>query len=389
MPRRLVLLGSTGSIGRAALEVVDHLGDVEVIGLGARRDVATLAAQAARHRPRAVAVADPEAAEQVRRLLPSEMEILTGEESLARLAAHPDADLVLVAVVGIAGLLPTLAALRAGKDVALATKEALVAGGSLVTAAARQNGRRLLPVDSEHSGIFQCLLGRERMAVRRIVLTASGGPFLHRPRETLAEATPEEALAHPTWKMGKKVTVDSATLMNKGLEVIEARWLFDLPPERIDVVIHPQSIVHGMVELADGAVLAHLAAPDMRLPIQFALTYPEHRPSPVRALSWTGGGEDGFALTFAPPEAGRYPCLELARDALRGGGTLPAVLNAANEVAVQWFLERRIRFGEIPILVRRTMDLHTPIANPAAAEILAADAWARATVSLLGVEVRG
>ncbi len=389
MPRRLVLLGSTGSVGRATLEVVDHLRDVEVIGLGAHRDSATLAVQAARHRPRAVAVADPVAAEQVRRLLPSEVDVLTGGEGLARLAAHPDADLVLVAVVGIAGLLPTLAALRAGKDVALATKEALVAGGNVVTAAARRSGRRLLPVDSEHSGIFQCLLGREREAVRRIVLTASGGPFLHRPRETLGQATPEEALSHPTWKMGKKVTVDSATLMNKGLEVIEARWLFDLTPEQIDVVIHPQSIVHGMVELADGAVLAHLAPPDMRLPIQFALTYPEHRPSPVRSLSWTGGGEDGLTLTFAPPEPGRYPCLDLARDALRGGGTLPAVLNAANEVAVQWFLERRIRFGEIPVLVRRTMDLHTPIADPAAEDILAADAWARATVSLLGVEVRG
>ncbi len=389
MPRRLVLLGSTGSVGRATLEVVDHLRDVEVIGLGAHRDSATLAAQAARHRPRAVAVADPVAAEQVRRLLPSEVDVLTGGEGLARLAAHPDADLVLVAVVGIAGLLPTLAALRAGKDVALATKEALVAGGNVVTAAARRSGRRLLPVDSEHSGIFQCLLGREREAVRRIVLTASGGPFLHRPRETLGQATPEEALSHPTWKMGKKVTVDSATLMNKGLEVIEARWLFDLTPEQIDVVIHPQSIVHGMVELADGGVLAHLAPPDMRLPIQFALTYPEHRPSPVRSLSWTGRGEDGLTLTFAPPEPGRYPCLDLARDALRGGGTLPAVLNAANEVAVQWFLERRIRFGEIPVLVRRTMDLHTPIADPAVEDILAADAWARATVSLLGVEVRG
>ncbi|MDQ7849554.1 MAG: 1-deoxy-D-xylulose-5-phosphate reductoisomerase [Armatimonadota bacterium] len=384
--RRLVLLGSTGSIGRATLEVVDHLGDVQVVGLAARRNVEGLAAQVARYRPQAVAVEDVASAHRLRGLLPAGTALLAGPEAIAELAAHPAADMVLVAVVGIAGLVPTLAALRAGKDVALATKEALVAGGSLVMAQARARGAALLPVDSEHSAIFQCLQGVSREAVRRIILTASGGPFLHRPLETLGEATPEEALAHPTWKMGPKVTVDSATLMNKGLEVIEARWLFDLPPERIDVVIHPQSLVHGMVELVDGSVLAQIAAPDMRLPIQLALTFPERRSSPLRPLAWERGG--GVTMTFTPPPPERYPCLALAREALQAGGTAPAVVNAANEVVVRLFLERRISFGEIPRLLRRTLDAHRVVADPTLEDVLAADAWARETVTRFGAEVR-
>jgi len=385
--RRLVLLGSTGSIGRATLEVVDHLGDVQVVGLAARRNVEGLAAQAARYRPHAVAVEDAASADRLRGRLPAGTALLAGPEAAAELAAHPAADMVLVAVVGVAGLVPTLAALRAGKDVALATKEALVAGGHLVMAQARASGALLLPVDSEHSAIFQCLQGVARQAVRRIVLTASGGPFLQRALETLAEATPEEALAHPTWRMGPKVTVDSATLMNKGLEVIEARWLFDLPPEQIDVVIHPQSLVHGMVELVDGSVLAQVAPPDMRLPIQLALTFPERRPSPLRPLVWERG--EGVTMTFTPPPPERYPCLALAREALGVGGTAPAVLNAANEVAVRLFLERRIPFGEIPRLLRRTLDAHRAVADPALEEVLAADAWAREAVTRFGVEVRG
>ena len=387
MRRRLVLLGSTGSIGRSTLEVVEHLEDVQVVGLSARRNVDVLAAQAARFHPQAVAVEDPGQARRLQGLLPAGIEVLAGRDGVAALAAHPGADLVLVAVVGIAGLLPTLAALRAGKDVALATKEALVAGGSLVTAQARASGKMLLPVDSEHSAIFQCLQDTPRPAVRRIVLTASGGPFLHRPLETLSRATPEEALSHPTWKMGQKITVDSATLMNKGFEVLEARWLFDLAPEQIDVVIHPQSLVHGLVELVDGSVLAQIAPPDMRLAIQFALTYPERRVSLLRPLSWEGSGE-GITMTFAPPEPERYPCLVLAREALRAGGTVPAVLNAANEVAVALFLERRIPFGEIPVLLRRTLDAHRPVVTPTLEDVQVADAWARETVTRFGVEVR-
>jgi len=384
--KRLVLLGSTGSIGRATLDVADHLGDVEVVGLAARRDVETLAAQIGRYRPRAVAVEDPAAAARLRGMVPPEVEILAGPQSAAELAAHPAADLVLVAVVGVVGLLPTLAALRAGKDVALATKETLVAGGPLVMAELQRSGRRLLPVDSEHSAIFQCLEGVAHGAIQRVVLTASGGPFLHRPLETLAQATPEEALAHPTWKMGRKVTVDAATLMNKGLEVIEARWLFDLAPEQIGVVIHPQSLVHGLVELRDGSVLAQVAPPDMRLPIQLALTYPERRPSLLRALSWEERA--GTVLTFLPPDPARYPSLDLARSALLAGGTMPAVLNAANEVAVQLFLDRHISFGEIPVRVRRTMEAHRPVAAPSVEEVLAADGWARTAVRALGSEVR-
>ncbi len=387
MRRRLVLLGSTGSIGRSTLEVVEHLGDVQVVGLSARRSVETLAAQVARYHPQAVALEDPGQVRRLQGLLPAGVEVLAGPEGVAALAAHPAADLVLVAVVGVAGLQPTLAALRAGKDVALATKEALVAGGSLVTAQARASGTMLLPVDSEHSAIFQCLQGVDRRAVRRIVLTASGGPFLHRPLETLSQAMPEEALSHPTWKMGKKITVDSATLMNKGFEVMEAHWLFDLAAEQIDVVIHPQSLVHGLVELIDGSVLAQIAPPDMRLPIQFALTYPDRRATAIRPLSWAGSGQ-GMTMTFAPPEPARYPCLVMAREALRLGGTAPAVLNAANEVAVALFLERRIPFGEIPALLRRTLDAHRPAAASTLEDVLAADAWARDTVTRFGVEVR-
>jgi 1-deoxy-D-xylulose-5-phosphate reductoisomerase len=387
MTRHLVLLGSTGSIGRSTLEVVDHLGDVRVVGLSTRSNVELLAAQAARYRPQAVAVADQQQARHLEALVPAGVEVLAGADGMAALASHPAADLVLVAVVGVAGLPPTLAALRAGKDVALATKEALVAGGSLVTAAARAANRRLLPVDSEHSAIFQCLESVPRTAVRRIVLTASGGPFLHRPLETMARASVEEALSHPTWKMGKKITVDSATLMNKGLEVIEARWLFDLAPEQIEVVIHPQSVVHGMVELSDGSVLAQLAPPDMRLPIQLALTHPQRREALLRPLSWEGNGE-GVTLTFAPPEPARYPCLALARGALRGGGTLPAVLSAANEVAVDAFLQRRMAFGEIATVVRRTLAAHRSLSQPTLEDVLAADRWARKTAAGFGVEVR-
>jgi len=370
---RLTILGSTGSIGRQTLEVVDALGgEIEVVALGARRDAAALVAQARRYRPKAVGVADETAAPPVRAGVPQGTDVLSGPDALVRLAASVDADVVLVAVVGVAGLLPTLEALRAGRDVALANKETLVAGGALVMREVRTRGRRLLPVDSEHAAIGQCLLGETPESVRRILLTGSGGPFLRRPLDELDRATPDEALAHPTWKMGAKITVDSATLMNKGFEVIEAHWLFGLDAARIGVIIHPQSVVHSLVEFVDGSWKAQLAPPDMRMVIASALTAPERRPLPAPALEW-----DGLHLTFEPPDPGRYPCLGLAYEALRTGGTMPAVLNAANEVAVERFLAGGIRFTEIARAVAETMEAHRPIPTPSLEDILAADAWAR------------
>ncbi len=343
------------------------------MGLGARRDVDTLREQIRQFRPQAVAVADVEAARRLRPGISPAVALLSGPEAMRELAAWGEADLVLVAVVGIAGLLPTLAALRAGRDVALANKETLVAGGALVMAEACRTGRRLLPIDSEHAAIMQCLQGEPLTGVRRVLLTGSGGPFLRRPLESLAHVRPDEALAHPTWKMGKKITVDSATLMNKGLEVIEAHWLFGLPAERIDVVLHPQSIVHSLVEFIDGSVKAQLAPPDMRLVIAYALRGEARRPLDVPGLSW-----EQLTLTFERPDPARYPCLGYAYEALAAGGTMPTVLNAANEVAVEQFLAGKIGFLDIARSVRRAMDGHRPVAVSAVEEILAADTWARA-----------
>jgi len=339
-PRRLAILGSTGSIGRAALDVVRSLrasGEAfEVVGLAAHRNIELLAAQVREFRPAAVAVAASRdaAAEALGAGAPGwHGEVLAGADGLAALAAGTGAELVLVAVSGVAGLRPTLAALDAGADVALATKEALVAGGPLIMEAAARSGRRLVPVDSEHSAIFQCLAGQSQAEVRRLWLTASGGPFRRRSPEELDAVTPQEALRHPTWSMGRKVTVDSATLMNKGLEIIEAHWLFGVPAERIEVVIHPQSLVHSCVEFVDGSVLAQIGPRDMRLPIQYALTYPRRQPAPPRPLDLRALG----ALEFEPPDPRRFPCLVHAREALARGGTAPAVLNAADEVAVRLF----------------------------------------------------
>ena len=370
---RLVVLGSTGSIGRAALEVAEALGDVSVVGLAARRSHDDLLRQARRWRPRAVAVEDPDAAALVRAGLPEGTELLVGREAATALAAMPDVDTVLVAVVGAAGLAPTLAAASAGRTIALANKETLVAGGALVRAACDRAGARLIPVDSEHSAIYQCLAGEDRSAIRRIILTASGGPFLRRSLPELRDVTVEEALAHPTWNMGRKVTIDSATLMNKGLEVIEAHWLYDVPPDQIDVVIHPQSLIHSMVEFTDGATMAQAATPDMRGPIQYALTAPRRRKGLVRPMEW-----DRLTLTFEHPDPTRFPALGLATDALRRGGTAPAVLNAANEVAVGRFLDGSIRFPEIVETVSVVLGRHQ--ARPALTldAVLEADAWARA-----------
>jgi 1-deoxy-D-xylulose-5-phosphate reductoisomerase len=380
---RLVVLGSTGSIGRAALDVAAGLGDVEITGLAARENVERLAEQALRWRPRAVGVEDEASGERLRPHLPSGTRLVVGPDAATVLAAMPQADVVLVAIVGAAGLRPTLAALEAGHDVALANKEALVAGGDLVTAARERSGARLLPVDSEHSAIYQCLAGEDRHAVRRLILTASGGPFLRRPLHELREVRVEEALAHPTWRMGRKVTIDSATLMNKGLEIIEARWLFGVAPERIDVVIHPQSIVHSMVEFSDGSVIAQAAVPDMRGPIQYALTAPARRPGLVRPVEW-----HRLTLTFEEPEAGRFPSLAVAREALRRGGTAPAVLNAANEVAVGRFLDGRIRFPEIVETVHAVLARHETQPATSLEAVLAADGWARRETDLMLGAVR-
>jgi 1-deoxy-D-xylulose-5-phosphate reductoisomerase len=377
-PRRVVLLGSTGSIGTQALDVVRaHPDRFEVVGLAAGRDGATLAAQADEFRVRRVALADPVAARDLAAARP-DLAVLDGDRAAATLAAV-DADLVVNAVTGAVGLEPTLAALDAGTPVALANKESLIVGGDLVVAAAERAGGReshLLPVDSEHSALAQCLRGGRRDEVARLVVTASGGPFRGRSRAQLAEVTVEDALAHPTWAMGPVVTINSATLMNKGLELIEAHELFDVPWDRIDAVVHPQSVVHSMVEFVDGSTIAQLSPPDMRLPIQLAMTWPERLEHAFVACDWTRASE----LTFEPVDRDTFRALDLAEEAGRRRGTYPAVLNAANEVAVDAFRGDRLPFLAIADLVERTMDAWAatdPGAPNDLQDVLDADGWAR------------
>jgi len=353
--KRLIVLGVTGSVGRRALELVErHPDEFRVEGMAARGSSPELiAAMCARHRPRALALFDPQSADRVARALaPPRPEILTGPSGLVSLAAEVDADIVLSAIVGGAGLLPTMAAIQSGKTVALANKEPLVMAGGLMTKAARARNVPLLPVDSEHSAIFQCLEGHRRCDVHRILLTASGGPFRTLAKEELGRVTVAEALRHPTWRMGAKITVDSATLMNKGLEVIEARWLFDLTPEQVQVVVHPQSIVHSMVEYIDGSVIAQLGVADMGIPILYAFSYPGRLPCDVARLDLTRVG----SLTFEVADTERFPCLALARQALLEGECAPAILNAANEVAVAAFLEGKMRFTQIPELIAEALN---------------------------------
>ena len=372
--RRIVILGSTGSIGRNALWVAERFPDrFQVIGLGAGKNIDLLAEQVQRFRPRVVSVLTAKLAGDLRRRLPPGTEVLTGLSGSRHVAALPEADLVLSAMVGAAGLMPTLAALRAGKDVALANKETLVMAGDLVTTEVRRHRVTLLPVDSEHSAIFQALTGHRRQDLKRIVLTASGGPFLHAEPEELQRVTPEQALAHPNWRMGPKVTIDSATLMNKGLEAIEARWLFDLDSSQIGVAIHPQSIVHSLVEYVDGSVIAQLGIPDMRLPIAYALAYPERLPLDLPPLDLLAVQ----TLAFLEPDRTRFPCLDLAFAALKAGGTMPAVLNGANEVAVEAFLAGRIPFLAIGEVVGEAMERHRPSPAAEVEVILNADRWAR------------
>ena len=380
--KRLTVLGATGSIGLRTLELVSGFSDeFQVAGLAARgSNVDVIADLCRKHAPRAVALLDPRAVDRLARLLPPPRpEILAGPSGLVALARDVEAELVVSALVGAAGLLPTMAAIEAGRTVALANKETLVMAGRLMTAAARRRGVALLPVDSEHSAVFQCLIGHDPRDVHRILLTASGGPFRELPKERFGEVTVEDALRHPTWKMGPKITIDSATLMNKGLEIIEARWLFDVEVHQVQVVVHPQSIVHSMVEYIDGSVIAQLGVADMGVPILYALAYPERRPAPGARLDLTRVGR----LTFFEPDTDRFPCLRLARQALEQGGGAPVVLNAANEVAVAAFLEGRIGFSAIPALIAGALDLGPSAELESVEACLAVDAEARRRVEEL------
>jgi len=357
-PTHIAILGSTGSIGRSTLEVIANFpGRFRVTYLSAHRNVDLLREQIRQVRPRGVVVLEEQHAALLRKNLDGATEVLSGEEGLLEIVRREDVDLVLNALVGFAGMRPTLAALEAGKNVALANKETLVVAGELVMRTVREKGVRLLPVDSEHSAILQCLQGEDPGRVKRLILTASGGPFLGFDAERLGTVTVAEALNHPTWKMGNKITIDSATLMNKGLEVIEAFWLFGLPPEHIEVVIHPQSIIHSLVEFMDGSVKAQMGIPDMKLPIQYALMYPDRPAASCRRLDLPALGQ----LTFQHPDVRRFRCLGLAYRALAMGGTAPAVLNAANEVAVRLFLEGRIPFHAIATIIEEALDTHTPL----------------------------
>ncbi len=372
--RNVVLLGSTGSIGTSTIKVAEDLPDhIRLLGLAAGNNMELLLEQTRKHQPEAISIADPAKAQALRNMLGTTAEVFSGAEGLLKLATLPGADIVLIAIVGTAGLQPALAAIRAGKDIAVASKEILVMAGEIVMREAREQGVNVLTVDSEHSAIFQCLDGKPAASVRRLWLTASGGPFRKTPKEEFPAITVERALKHPSWVMGRKITIDSATLFNKGLEMIEARWLFDVDMDRVSVVVHPQSVVHSMVEFVDGSMLAQLSTPDMCLPIQYALTYPVRVPSQrvQTNLAKLGG------LTFEEPDPGRFPALDLARRAGEVGGTLPAVLNAANEVAVEAFIDRRIDFPGISAAVRRTMDHHQAVPHPSLQQILEADAWAR------------
>ncbi|MGE3804612.1 MAG: 1-deoxy-D-xylulose-5-phosphate reductoisomerase [Gemmataceae bacterium] len=375
--RRIVVLGSTGSIGTNCLDVVTALAPrLEVLGLSAHGNWEQLFEQAEQHRPRWVTVTDGEATPDPARL-PAGTQLFQGEQGIVEMVSDPDVDVVVTAIVGAAGLTGTWAALEAGKTVAIANKETLVMAGPLVMELAARKNARVLPVDSEHSAIFQALQAGQAGEVARVVLTASGGPFRGRSRSSLEEVTVEEALRHPTWRMGPKITLDSAPLMNKALEVIEARWLFDLQPEQIEVIIHPESIVHSFVEFVDGSVLAQLSPPDMRLPIQYALTYPDRLPGPARRLDW----RELRGWHFEQPDHETFPSVQLGYEVARRGGTCGAVLNAANEAAVSRFLAGELSFLDIPRVCRAVLSNHNYSGRPSLPELHAVDRWARQEVS--------
>lgn len=385
--RRVVILGCTGSIGQSALKVAADIPErMEVVGLAASKSVGPFVEQVRAWRPRCAALADVAAAAEARSLLgSSDTEVLEGEAGLCALATLPEADLVLIAIVGTGGLRPALAAIEAGKDIAVASKEILVMAGAIVMEAARRKGVRVLPVDSEHNAIFQCLEGRRPEEVSRLLLTASGGPFRTWPSEALATVTPAQALKHPTWDMGRKISIDSATLFNKGLEMIEARWLFDIPMKRVEVVVHPQSIIHSMVEFVDSSVLAQLSATDMCFPIQYAVTWPERVPNRLPPLDFARLSK----LEFEAPRTTDFPAINLARQAGEQGGTLPAVLNAANEIAVDAFLAGRCSFPAIWETVAAVMESHRHETHPGLDEILHADSDARVAAATVLAAGRG
>jgi 1-deoxy-D-xylulose-5-phosphate reductoisomerase len=375
--KSISILGSTGSIGCNALKVVEHLKDFRVTALGAGKNMQTFAAQIARFEPEMVSVESESCAEslseKLHELNAKVPKIELGQQGLIAVATHEKAEIVVSATVGAIGFVPTLRALEAGKRVALANKETLVMAGELMTKAARANNAEILPVDSEHNALHQCLRGENRSEVRRLILTASGGPFREKSRAEIENATREEALNHPNWKMGDKITIDSATLMNKGLEVIEAHWLFGFRADEISVVVHPQSIVHSMIEMIDGSIIAQLGATDMRHAIQYALTYPERKEAEPAPLDFSKLSQ----LTFENPDTAKFPCLNLAYKALEKGGTMPAVLNAANEIAVKAFLDGKIRLSEIPKIIENVMNEHEARAASSLEIILENDAWAR------------
>jgi 1-deoxy-D-xylulose-5-phosphate reductoisomerase len=372
--KKVILLGSSGSIGESTCKVARALPErMKLVGLGVAKSTDRMLEQAKEFGVKALAVSDPQAAEKMKPRLPQGTQFYPGAEGLARMVKETKADMVLVAIVGTAGLAPALAALRSGKDLAVASKEILVLAGSAVMAEAKKRKKQVLPVDSEHNAIFQCLVGANEKEVRKVILTASGGPFRQSSAQAMEKVTLAQALKHPTWSMGQKITIDSATMFNKGLEMIEAHWLFGLPMRQVDVVVHPQSIVHSMVEFIDGSVLAQLSVTDMCFPIQYAVTYPERMPSGLPPLDLAKLG----TLTFEQPDEKKFPALRLAREAGEQGGTLPGVLNAANEVAVEAFLAERISFPRIWGMVEEVMKKHRTEKEPSLEAIIEADRWAR------------
>ena len=372
--KKVILLGSSGSIGESTCKVARALPEkMKLVGLGVAKSTDRMLEQAKEFGVKALAVSDPQAAEKVKPRLPQGTQFYPGAEGLARMVEETEADMVLVAIVGTAGLAPALAALRSGKDLAVASKEILVLAGSAVMAEAKKRKKQVLPVDSEHNAIFQCLVGANEKEVRKVILTASGGPFRQSSSQAMEKVTLAQALKHPTWSMGQKITIDSATMFNKGLEMIEAHWLFGLPMRQVDVVVHPQSIVHSLVEFIDGSVLAQLSVTDMCFPIQYAVTYPERMPSGLPPLDLAKLG----TLSFEQPDEKRFPALRLAREAGEQGGTLPGVLNAANEVAVEAFLAERISFPRIWGMVEEVMKKHRTEKEPSLEAIIDADRWAR------------
>ena len=373
--KNITILGSTGSLGVNTLKVIDSFPRwFNVVGLSAYKNVKLLARQIKRFRPACVAVKDDAKAEELLKLIgPGRVKVYTGQEGLVKLVTLNNIDLVIVTVVGSAGLLPTLEAIEAGKNVGTANKESLIMAGRLIMRRAKKKKALILPLDSEHNAIFQCLQGRKKNEIKRLILTGSGGPFKDKKENTLSLVTPEEALRHPRWRMGQKVTIDSASLMNKGLEVIEASCLFDVPPEKIDVLIHPEAIIHSLIEFIDGTMLALLGVTDMRLAIQFVLTYPERLKSTLPFLRL----DKVKTLTFEPPDYKKFPALKLCYKAVKSGGTTPAVLNGANEEAVNLFLRKQIKFTEITDVVKKVVNAHKRIDNPRIKDILKADKWAR------------